>query len=210
MLCIFIGCTLTGCGFAKYNYFTVQDNPTESENYLSEIREITPFNNIDLTIVGEVFFTQSDEYTLKIEGNKDLVKRHNSKIENGKLIISIENNNIKGNYRNGVTIHISAPEFQQLEFDGVGSFTCNEPLKLKNVDFDYSGVGTLYIKDLKCKQLTANINGVGEADINVECEELIAEINGIGSLTLRGTAQHAQIDRNGIATINTTHLTTTE
>ena len=209
MLCIFLGCTLTGCGYAKYNYFTVTDNPTESDNYLSESREITPFNDIDLTIVGEVFFTQSDEYTLKIEGNKDFVKRHKSKVENGKLIISIDTEYNKGN-KNGVTIHISAPEFQQLEFDGVGSFTCNEPLKLKNVDFDYSGVGTLYIKDLKCKQLTANINGVGEAEINVNCQNLIAEINGIGSLTLKGTTQHAKINRNGIATINTTLLTTTE
>lgn len=204
LLCSFIALANVSCIQTKYNYSKIS---TETDNYLSEPREIAPFKNIEMNVVGEVLFSQSNAYSLVIEGDKNLVEHHDSKVENENLIVSISEDKVKENYHTGVRIHITAPDLQHLEFSGIGSFSCKKTINLKTLHIDYNGMGTLSIKDLNCKQLYADINGVGEADINVSCQNLIAEINGIGSLTLKGTTKHAQINKNGIGIVNTDHLT---
>ena len=171
--------------------------------------KVDNFHNLDLTTVGSVYFTQASKCSVKIDGKKANVDKIQVYVENGTLCIEPKEENLKGK-KDGVNIYITAPTLEDLVFCGVGALYCEEELKVSDFKCALEGVGKIYILNLKCKKLKAEVEGVGKADIHVECQEINAEINGIGSLTLSGKTKKATIDKDGIGVVDTHNLKITE
>ncbi len=166
--------------------------------------KVSQFHNLDLTTVGNVYFTQDKKCSVMIEGKKENVDLCNIHVENNTLCIEPKDEVNANN--NKVSIYITAPLLKELEFCGVGKLYCNEALKLDDFKCTLQGVGKMYIRNLTCKKLEAEIEGIGKAEIHVKCKELKAEVDGIGSLTLSGTTDKAEIERGGIGIIDTDDL----
>lgn len=127
---------------------------------VSEARKVEGFTSIDVTSVANVYFTQSDTYSFKIEGKEEYVKETTSTVSDGCLTIGFKSKKSKRNQKDGVTIYLSAPDLKEVKFTGVGSFNCKEPLKLDEVDFQVKGVGELSVKNLTCRSLKVSLEGV--------------------------------------------------
>lgn len=174
---------------------------------VSDVRKMDAFSSVEITSVATVYFTQSDTYSLKIEGKEKYVKAITTVVKNDCLVIGFkEDDKQNRNIKDGVTIFLSAPDLKSMEFSGVGSFNCNEPLKLDNVKFQIEGVGKVNVKDLTCHNLKVELEGVGNADIHVNCDYLSADIDGVGGVTLSGTTRKADISKGGIGSVNTRNL----
>lgn len=171
--------------------------------------KVDNFNRMDLTTVGVVYFTQGAKHSVKIDGKKTNVDKIQVYVENGTLCIEPKEDNLNGK-KDGVNIYITAPTLEDLVFCGVGALYCEEELKVSDFKCALEGVGKIYIRNLKCQKLKAEVEGVGKADIHVECQEINAEINGIGSLTLSGKTKKATIDKDGIGVVDTHNLKITE
>jgi len=172
---------------------------------VSEVRKVEAFSSIRITSVGTVYFTQSDSYSLQIEGREKYVKNTESTVKDGHLTIGFKDKKVR-NQNDGVTIRLSAPDLKMVEFIGVGEFNCEEPLKLDKLEFEVKGVGDVHVKDLTCRDLRVALRGVGSADIHVVCDYLSAKVGGVGEITLSGTAGHADISKGGIGEVNTDNL----
>lgn len=173
---------------------------------VSEVRKVEAFSSIDVTSVATVYFTQSNSYTLKIEGKEEYVKNTSSSVKNGCLVIGFKDKKETRNRKDGVTIYLSAPDLKEVEFTGVGSFNCEKPLKLDEVKFQVEGVGKLKVADLTCRALKVGLEGVGSAEVHVTCDYLSAKLDGVGHVTLSGTAKQADISKDGIGSVNTRGL----
>lgn len=181
---------------------------TDGDTKVSEVRKVEAFSSIDITSVGTIYFTQSDTYSLKIEGQEKYVKNTETTVKGDCLTIGFkdrENKNMR-NQKNGVTIHLTAPDLKKVDFTGVGSFKCETPLKVDEVKFDVSGVGEVNISDLTCHKLKVALQGVGNADIHVTCDYLSASLDGVGKVTLSGSTGKADISKSGIGSVNTKRL----
>ena len=96
---------------------------------VTQTRKVEAFHAIDITAVGEIIFTQADKYSLRIEGKEKSVNRTTTSVSgDGTLHIGFKGRSGRGN--NGVTIYLSAPSLDGIEFRGVGSFRCEGDLKL--------------------------------------------------------------------------------
>lgn len=193
--CIFAA--ITGTVYAASNGKDVK---------VSEVRKVEAFSSIDVTSVATVYFTQSNSYTLKIEGKEEYVKNTSSSVKNGCLVIGFKDKKETRNRKDGVTIYLSAPDLKEVEFTGVGSFNCEKPLKLDEVKFQVEGVGKLKVADLTCRALKVGLEGVGSAEVHVTCDYLSAKLDGVGHVTLSGTAKQADISKDGIGSVNTRGL----
>ena len=173
---------------------------------VSQTRKVEPFHAIDITAVGEIIFTQADKYSLRIEGKEKNVNRTTTSVSgDGTLHIGSKGRSGRGN--NGVKIYLSAPSLDGIEFSGVGSFRCEDVLKLDgDLNIDIDGVGEVVIDDLACRNLDIDLDGVGDADITVDCDYVNASMHGVGSVTLRGNARSANLSRGGIGELDTQGL----
>ena len=174
---------------------------------VSQTRKVEAFHAIDITAVGEIIFTQADKYSLRIEGKEKNVNRTTTSVsDNGTLHIGFTGKSRRGN-NNGVTIHLSAPSLDGIEFRGVGSFRCEGVLKLDgDLNIDIDGVGEVVIDDLACRNLNIDLDGVGDAEITVDCDHVDASMHGVGSVTLCGNARSANLSRGGIGDLDTKGL----
>ena len=174
---------------------------------VSQTRKVDVFHAIDITAVGEIIFTQADKYSLRIEGKEKNVNRTTTSVsDNGTLHIGFTGKSRRGN-NNGVTIHLSAPSLDDIEFRGVGSFRCEGVLKLDgDLNIDIDGVGEVVIDDLACRNLNIDLDGVGDAEITVDCDHVDASMHGVGSVTLCGNARSANLSRGGIGDLDTKRL----
>lgn len=173
---------------------------------VSEVRKVEPFSSIEVVSVATIYFTQSDTYSLKIEGKERLVKNTATTVRRGCLIIDFKDEEKAKHVKEGVTIYLSAPDLKEMEFTGVGSFNCEKPLKLNDVKFQVAGVGKMNVEDLTCRSLDISLEGVGKADIHVVCDQLSASVDGVGRITLSGSARSADISKGGVGSVNTRNL----
>ena len=173
---------------------------------VTQTRKVEAFHAIDITAVGEIIFTQADKYSLRIEGKEKSVNRTTTSVSgDGTLHIGFKGRSGRGN--NGVTIYLSAPSLDGIEFRGVGSFRCEGDLKLDgDLNIDIDGVGEVVIDDLACRNLNIDLDGVGDAEITVDCDHVDASMHGVGSVTLRGNARSANLSRGGIGDLDTQGL----
>ena len=120
-----------------------------NEEKVSETRSVNPFHSIEVESVASVYFTQSDTYSLRVEGEKKWVDQTKCTVKDGVLLIAWAEKGKKTTRNvNGLSIYISAPDLQKVAFEGVGSFNCKSRLNLKDVKFDVEGVGSLHVADL--------------------------------------------------------------
>ncbi|HIY87980.1 MAG TPA: DUF2807 domain-containing protein [Candidatus Bacteroides pullicola] len=173
---------------------------------VSQTRKVEAFHAIDISAIGEIIFTQADRYSLRIEGKEKSVNRTTTSVSgDGTLHIGFKGRSGRGN--NGVTIYLSAPSLDGIEFRGVGSFRCEGDLKLDgDLNIDIDGVGEVVIDDLACRNLNIDLDGVGEAELTVNCDHVDASMHGVGSVTLRGNARSANLSRGGIGELNSKGL----
>lgn len=178
-----------------------------SEDKVSETRRVSAFHSIELESVASVYFTQSNTYSLRVEGEKKWVNQTKCTVKDGVLLITWAEKGKKTTKNvNGLSIYISAPDLQEVTFEGVGSFNCKSRLNLKDVKFDVQGVGSLKVADLHARNVEITLEGVGSGELTVDCDQLDASVEGVGSLTLSGKARSAHISKDGIGSVSTRRL----
>ena len=168
---------------------------------------VADFSSIRLQAVGDIFFTQSDDYSLRVEGPEEYVKKVTVTVKDGKLVLSYKQ---KNNDSKKLKYYISAPDLSRVDVEGVGSFRCEKKLKLKNLELNMTGVGSINIADLECKTLRTRLEGVGKVNVHVNCVNLIANADGVGHMILSGYAKTTKITKDGIGGVNTRNLETGE
>lgn len=178
-----------------------------SDDKVSETRSVSPFHSIEVESVASVYFTQSDTYSLRVEGEKKWVDQTKCTVKDGVLLIAWAEKGKKTTRNvNGLSIYVSAPDLQKVAFEGVGSFNCKSRLNLKDVKFDVEGVGSLKVADLHARNVKVALEGVGSGELTVDCDQLDASVEGVGSLTLSGKARSAHISKDGIGSVSTRRL----
>lgn len=174
---------------------------------VNETRSVSAFHSIEIESVAKVHFTQSDTYSLRVEGEKKWVDLTQCTVKDGKLLITWAEKGKKTIKKiDGLSIYLSAPNLQEVVLGGVGSFTCKSRLNLKDIKFEVEGVGSLKVADLHARNVKVSLEGVGSGELTVNCNQLDANVDGVGSLTLSGKAQSAHVSKDGIGSVSTRQL----
>lgn len=171
---------------------------------VDQTRKVEPYTAISYKAVGNVHFTPDDRYTFRITGRGELVNNIVTTVKDGTLVIGLKES--KKNYdgrKDRVDIYVTAPTLESVKFDGVGNFVCREKLEAGDIRFKLDGVGSVDVVDLRCDRLEVSVEGVGNADINVQADHVDATVNGVGSIRLKGSTRTADLERNGIGRIRT-------
>lgn len=170
-----------------------------SSKKITETRPIQPYTSIQMDGVASVQFTQDKNYSLRIEGDEELVKSLITQVEDETLIIDNESKLWRKNKSNGnVTVFITAPMLEKVSFDGVGSFKCPQRLVVEDFCIEKDGVGAMEINDLHCRDLEVEMDGVGSIDLHTECHDMDAQIDGVGGSKLTCKANHISIQKDGV------------
>lgn len=161
--------------------------------------ETQPFTQIEMNGVGNVFFTQGNDYSVRVEGDSIMISKTMVTFENGLMKVT-QKPNTKS--KNGLNFYVTAPSLQKVESNGVGTFESTSEVRFDNhFMFESNGVGSVKIKNFTCKNFKYDQEGVGSSDLSVQCENAYISSSGVGSCKLEIEADSLRISVDGVGSV---------
>jgi len=166
-----------GCNKSSEDIETIHG----SGNIVSQIRTVDECSGIILQNTGNIFLTQSDTQSIRIEADDNII----DKIEASKDDENLEVGLMKGSY---------------------SEITCKIYVSLKSIrSLLINGSGNINVENIKCEMLNCKINGSGNIIIKGSGEFIDCYINGSGNISAQefiATKCKAYINGSGNITLH--------
>jgi hypothetical protein len=150
-----------------------------SGNVVTQERQVSGFDSVALSGVGEVFITQGDAESLTVETDDNLMRYIETEVRNGTLELRSADNTIPIPSQS-ITFRVSVVNLTGLDSSGAGSFQING-LDTDRLKVTLSGAGDIGINSLKATDLEIQSSGAGniQAAGAVETQEI--DLSGLGN-----------------------------
>jgi hypothetical protein len=202
---------LSGCGILPEMVQQVQNIEviTPSGTVITETRDVSGFDKIDMTTFGKVIIAQGDTESLTITGSDNVVPLIQTSVRNGKLTIQTEQNvNVTRMDEHALTIEITVVDLSGLTVSGVANIDM-DALSALELGLVINGAGSVTLRQLQAERLEATLSGVGSLEVagkanecrieipgagnvkagDLECQEVTVNISGLGNATIWATEQ---------------------
>ena len=144
-----------------------------------EDRDVKPFDGISNTCPFDVYYEQSDERYVIVEGDEELFDRLHTDVRRGVLEISID----PARYRNvRLRVRVGSPEITQLAMAGSGSIICKSDIETDgDMILKVAGSGDLITEKIVCSDLTTSVTGSGYLKAGrIEALDVNVNVSGSG------------------------------
>lgn len=146
-------------------------------NIRTEDRTVSQFKNVSVSGAAKVYVSQGDNHSLKIEGDENLLKY---------IEVIQEGDRVKVRTRPGINlqptgdlkVYVTAPVYHNI--DASGACDIIGQTKISNPD-----------------DLSLDVSGAGDINMEVDAPRLKAEVSGSGSINLKGQTKDVDLDLTG-------------
>jgi hypothetical protein len=171
-----------------------------------EDRDVKPFDGISNACPFDVYYEQSDERYVIVEGDEELFDRLHTDVRRGVLEISID----PARYRNvRLRVRVGSPEITQLTMAGSGSIICKSDIETDgDMILKVAGSGDLLTEKIKCGNLNSSVAGSGSLKAGrVEAKDAKVSVSGSGDwYSPRVRADNLTISVAGSGDVNITNV----
>ncbi|MDR0333935.1 MAG: DUF2807 domain-containing protein [Dysgonamonadaceae bacterium] len=195
----------------------VQAQRTTTKSY-----EVENFSAVQSSMVGNITIRHANTFSVRAEGNEELVNELKVYVENGTLFLKMDERLMRGrrNNRSSIKIDITVPVSEQFEIasQGVGNIT-GENIEFKSIRIISQGVGSInlsgtadnaYLKlegvgsinaeKLIAKNTTVVSEGVGSVQVHAS-ESINVKSEGVGSVSFSGNPAVRNISNSGVGRV---------
>ena len=166
-----------------------------SGRIVTETRQVSGFDEVELSYPAEVLIQQGSTESLEVEADDNLLPNLKTQVRNGKLEIFYRREDGKHvNPTKTPKITIVVKDLSDVDFNSAGELTI-EKLKTDNLGVSLSGAGNLNLEDIQVKGLGVNLSGAGSVTASGSAEDLDMNISGfagISTVRLRALISAAQ------------------
>lgn len=161
---------------------TVSGKYTDSRGDYSETRTPGSFDSFKTSGPFNVYFVQSKDQRVLVEGEEEFVTKVITEVNNNELNIRLEN----GLYNNLVLrVTVFSPSIRSMKSSGSGDLKANSTITLDgNLAVRTSGSGDVFLASVICKELALSSSGSGDLMVeSLNAEEASVSISGSGDAT---------------------------
>jgi hypothetical protein len=153
-----------------------------STSSIQEKKSLAEVTRIHIDGVFNVILIQSDQESIEVEGDEEMIKKLLIDQDGDLLTLSMEED-IKDNFfaKEELKITLSIKDLKELKYDGVGNVKTNGAFKVDQVRLIGTGVGNLEL-DLDAQQIDADFDMVGNINLQGKANKAFFTNNGVGNL----------------------------
>ncbi|QJB70068.1 head GIN domain-containing protein [Parasphingorhabdus halotolerans] len=137
------------------------------------------FEGISLAGPDNVVFTTSDNYSIRAEGDADVVERLRYELQDGNLKIGREKKTGWSGGYSSATVYVSAPSLKKAKLAGSGNLRADK-LSGSEVAVSVAGSGNVNVDAVEADDLTARISGSGDMNLAGQAKNVSANVTGSG------------------------------
>ncbi|UCG23839.1 MAG: DUF2807 domain-containing protein [Chloroflexota bacterium] len=173
-----------------------------SGDLITETREVSGFDSIDLSGSGEVIVTQGGSESLTVETDDNVMEHVETEVRGGTLHLGFEEGlNLIDPTRLIFTVGVD--DLSELRISGSGDFEADS-VDTDRFNVTVSGSGDVQIGDLMADSVEARISGSGDVDLAGEATTQDVTISGSGKYRagdLASESVEVSISGSGNATV---------
>lgn len=151
---------------------------------VTEIRNVTGFNKISLSINADVSYVQDSIFFVEISAQQNVLEAITTDVSAGELKIDF-NKWVRKHSNIHFTIH--SPDLRGLDISGSGNIEATGNITTSDLDINVSGSGNIVLSSVTSDELEAKISGSGNINISAgTVTNQKATISGSGDMTMDG------------------------
>jgi hypothetical protein len=175
-----------------------------SGNVITQTREVSNFNAIEISYPAQVLISQGSQESLKIEAEDNLLPNLKTEVRSGTLEIFYRREDRKHvNPTKMVKITIVVKDLADVAFTSAGELKIDQ-LETDVLDVSLSGAGNLDLDEVQVNELGVSLSGAGSMNASGSADELDLNISGFGDFNgadLHGNMARVNISGAGSATV---------
>lgn len=163
-----------------------------SGNLITESREVSGFDRVELALEGELTLTQGGTESLTIEAEDNVMPKITSEVKNGTLVIGWDtdlSNRVETTKH--IKLDLTVKELTGLSLSGSGSIN-SANLNTGEMDLTLSGAGEIQIANLTAEKLEVDLSGSGSFELAGQVSEQKISVGGSGEY------QAAELESQGV------------
>ena len=175
-----------------------------SGNVITETRDVSDFDRIEISYPATVFVSQGSNESLKIEAEDNLMPNLKTQVSNGRLEVFYRREGNKHvNPTKTVKITIVVKDLSDVDFSSAGELVVQK-LETNSLDVSLSGAGNVELEDIQVSALSMSLSGAGSASASGVADDLQLSISGFGDFKggdLHNKDARVEISGAGSATV---------
>lgn len=159
-----------------------------SGNVITEAREVSNFEQVEVCCGMKLLLTQGDEEQLTLEADDNILPEVETFVRSGTLTVRFRRNFASFNLRlnRPVTVYLQMPTIHGVTISGGGSLE-TEKLEVDRVAFEFSGGSQGMIRNLQAESVDLVASGGSEVTVDtMAVGTLDLEVSGGGHATVKG------------------------
>ena len=189
-------------GKIAWTIFTLVFVFTNLALHAQQERSHSNFDRISFNISGDLYITQGDNYSVRLEGSDKDLEKIDTKVENNSLIIKTKHNS---SLRDDVKIYVTLPELKAMNLAGSGDVYAKNKISASGLELSISGSGDVTFNELIANDVELSIAGSGDMMIKGKAEESlemsIAGSGDIDAVQFEAKSVEVSISGSGSATV---------
>ncbi len=205
---LLVAVLVSGCGFQVV---------TGSGNVVSETRQVGDFSRFTLAGIGDVYFTQAENVSVRVEAEDNLIPYFEIAVHGDTLTIGLKSEYMGINLHpiRPIKFYVTAPRLDAVTLAGSGNIFTGDvtttdfridllgsgdistgKLDAASLDIKLSGSGNISLDSLLVNNVTTTIAGSGNIRMDtLGADTISSSIVGSGKITVSGmvTEQHIEI-----------------
>ena len=165
--------------------FACQAGFTLETDNVRQVRNVSEFNVIDLSMSGELYLSQGNETKVEVEADIKKIDYVITEVSNGKLKIRKKE---PWPRLGKVKIYVTTPDINGIVVSGSGKITAQTDIITQNLFTNVSGSGSINLKNADAgNECSSNVSGSGSIFINsLSANQTHARISGSGDIHING------------------------
>jgi Putative auto-transporter adhesin, head GIN domain len=165
--------TATSCGWRS-----VRGNG----NVTTSNRNEASFNAVKTAGAFDLYVTQGETQSIRIEAEENLLKYITTEVEGGVLKVRVRRG-VNLRPRRDMKVFVTAPNFRELGIAGSGNIVAESEIKSSdNIEFSIAGSGDVRVSTIDAPKITVRISGSGSANIAGTTRDALFRIAGSGDI----------------------------
>lgn len=213
ILLILLSVALSACTINGYPITIHNDHINGSGAIVTEEREVSGFNKVDLKSIGDLTIVVGDEEALTITADDNLMQYITTDVFNETLEIGMKPN-VSVDPSKSIKYQLTVKDLSSVVLSGFGNINAEElsgedieiklagsgdialgELRSENALLKISGFGDITVENMVVDQPTFEITGSGDVEVDqIQAVMVSLKISGFGNATLTGTAPTQEIE----------------
>ncbi|MES0342003.1 MAG: head GIN domain-containing protein [Candidatus Humimicrobiaceae bacterium] len=168
----------------------------------SEEREVSGFNEIQLTGIGNLIIEQGDEEGLVVEADDNIIGLIETEVRGDALHIGFKRG-VNVVPTTNIKFYLKVKDLDRIDLSGLGDIDCDK-FETDDIEFNLSGSGDIDF-EIAAESIETNVSGLGDINLSGKVDSHRVQISGSGKYDaeeLESKDCEVEISGLGSATVN--------